>query len=178
MFESCEVFKNCDFLLKGEGWVMKKLLSIVTISFVSALGVNAAESSITNEKVIEKLNEFFELLDIQVYDQEKLSRIVTPDFRIFEVGNDFNLDSFDSFINAASETLSETNWELSNFVVSLDDNSAHISYFNNGSFTTKQNELIRYHWMESAYMVLDGEELKLKFLQSDVVSEVTERLEQ
>ena len=52
-----------------------------------------------HEKVIEKLNEFFELLDIQVYDQEKLSRVVTPDFRIFEVGNDFDLDSFDSFIN-------------------------------------------------------------------------------
>ena len=92
---------------------------------------------------------------------------------IFEVGNDFNLESFDSFISEASETLSETIWELSNFVVSLDDNSAHISYFNNGAFKTNQNEMIRYHWMESAYMVLDDEELKLKFLQSDVVSEIT-----
>ena len=157
---------------------MKKILSIIAIYFALVSGVTAAESSITNEKAIEKLHEFFRLLNIQIYAKENLAKIVTPDFRIFEVGNDFNLDSFDSFINAASETLSETNWELSNFVVSLDDNSAHISYFNNGSFTTKQNELIRYHWMESAYMVLDGEELKLKFLQSDVVSEVTERLEQ
>ena len=157
---------------------MKKLLTIVTISFVLAFSVNAAESSITNEKAIEKLHEFFGLLDIQVYDKENLSKIVTPDFRIFEVGNDFNLDSFDSFIDGAAETLSETKWELSNFVVSIDNKSVHISYFNKGSFKTKQNELIRYDWMESVYMILDGEELKLKFLQSDVVSEVTEQLGQ
>ena len=157
---------------------MKKLLTIVTISFVLAFSVNAAESSITNEKAIEKLHEFFGLLDIQVYDKENLSKIVTPDFRIFEVGNDFNLDSFDSFIDGASETLDETKWELSNFVVSIDNKSAHISYFNKGSFKTKQNELIRYDWMESVYMVLDGGELKLKFLQSDLVSEVTEQLGQ
>jgi hypothetical protein len=157
---------------------MKKLLTIVTIFFVLAFSVNAAESSITNEKAIEKLHEFFGLLDIQVYDKENLSKIVTPDFRIFEVGNDFNLDSFDSFIDGAAETLSETKWVLSNFVVSIDNKSVHISYFNKGSFKTKQNELIRYDWMESVYMVLDGEELKLKFLQSDVVSEVTEQLGQ
>lgn len=157
---------------------MKKLLAIVTISFVLAFSANAAESPITNEKAIKKLHEFFGLLDIQVYDKENLSKIVTPDFRIFEVGNDFNLDSFDSFIGGASETLDETKWELSNFVVSIDNKSAHISYFNKGSFKTKQNELIRYDWMESVYMVLDGEELKLKFLQSDLVSEVTEQLGQ
>ena len=157
---------------------MKKILSIIAIYFALVSGVTAAESSITNEKAIEKLHEFFRLLNIQIYAKENLAKIVTPDFRIFEVGNDFNLESFDSFISEASETLSETIWELSNFVVSLDDNSAHISYFNNGEFKTNQNEMIRYHWMESAYMVLDGEELKLKFLQSDVVSEVTEQLGQ
>ena len=155
---------------------MKKILSIIAIYFALVSGVTAAESSITNEKAIEKLHEFFRLLNIQIYAKENLAKIVTPDFRIFEVGNDFNLESFDSFISEASETLSETIWELSNFVVSLDDNSAHISYFNNGAFKTNQNEMIRYHWMESVYMVLDGEELKLKFLQSDVVSEVTEQL--
>ena len=157
---------------------MKKILSIIAIYFALVSGVTAAESSITNEKAIEKLHEFFRLLNIQIYAKENLAKIVTSDFRIFEVGNDFNLESFDSFISEASETLSETIWELSNFVVSLDDNSAHISYFNNGAFKTNQNEMIRYHWMESAYMVLDGEELKLKFLQSDVVSEVTEQLGQ
>ena len=47
---------------------MKKLLAIVTISFALAFSVNAAESPITNEKAIEKLHEYFGLLDIQVYD--------------------------------------------------------------------------------------------------------------
>ena len=157
---------------------MKKLLSMATMSFVLAFGVNAAESPITNEQVIGKLHDFFGLLDIQVYDKESLYIIVTPCLRIFEVWNDFNLESFASFIAEASQTLNETNWELSNFIVSIDNKSAHISYFNKGTFKTKKNELIHYDWMESVYMVLDGQELKLKFLQSDVVSEVIEQLGQ
>ena len=157
---------------------MKKLLSMAAMSFVLAFGVNAAESPITNEQVIRKLHDFFGLLDIQVYDKENLSKIVTPDFRIFEVGNDFNLESFASFIDGASETFNETSWDLSNFIVSIDNKSAHISYFNKGTFKTKKNELIHYDWMESAYMILDDQELKLKFLQSDVISEVIEQLGQ
>ena len=93
---------------------MKKILSIITFSFALASGVNSAEPTITNEKAIEKLHEFFRLLDIQIYEKENLSEIVTTDFRIFEVGNDFNLDSFDSFISGASETIRETTWDLSN----------------------------------------------------------------
>ena len=59
-------------------------------------------------------------------------------------------------------------------MVSIDNNSAHISYFNKGLFKTKQNELVHSEWMESVYMVLDNDELKVKFLQSDLVSEVIE----
>ena len=77
---------------------MKKILSIIAIYFALVSGVTAAESSITNEKAIEKLHEFFRLLNIHIYAKENLAKIVTPDFRIFEVGNDFNLESFDSFI--------------------------------------------------------------------------------
>ena len=72
----------------------------------------------------------------------------------------------------------ETSWELSDFVVSIDNNSAHVSYLNKGLFKTKQNELVHSEWMESVYMVLENDELKLKFLQSDLVNEVIEALDQ
>ena len=147
---------------------------IFTILLILTSNSNAEEFLITDEKAIGKLQEFFELLNIQVYDKENLSKIVTSDFHIFEVGNDFDIDSFDSFINEASEVFNETSWELSDFVVSIDNNSAHVSYLNKGLFKTKQNELVHSEWMESVYMVLDNDELKVKFLQSDLVSEVIE----
>ena len=95
---------------------------------------------------------------------------VTNDFHIFEVGNDFDLDSFDLFIKEASQTIIETEWTLSDFDVSLDDNSAHIAYYNKGIFKTNNNESIYSDWMESVYMVVENGELKLKFLQSDLIN--------
>lgn len=151
---------------------------IFTILLILTSNSNAEEFLITDEKAIGKLQEFFELLNIQVYDKENLSKIVTSDFHIFEVGNDFDIDSFDSFINEASEVFNETSWELSDFVVSIDNNSAHVSYLNKGLFKTKQNELVHSEWLESVYMVLDDGELKLKFLQSDLVNEVIEAIDQ
>ena len=151
---------------------------IFTILLILTSNSNAEEFLLTDEKAIGKLQEFFELLNIQVYDKENLSKIVTPDFHIFESGNDFDIDSFDSFIDEASEVLNETSWELSNFVVSIDNNSAHVSYLNKGLFKTKQNELVHSEWLESVYMVLDDGELKLKFLQSDLVNEVIEAIDQ
>jgi|TARA_B100000809_G_scaffold20384_1_gene17933 hypothetical protein len=151
---------------------------IFTILLILTSNSNAEEFLLTDEKAIGKLQEFFELLNIQVYDKENLSKIVTPDFHIFESGNDFDIDSFDSFIDEASEVLNETSWELSDFVVSIDNNSAHVSYLNKGLFKTKQNELVHSEWLESVYMVLDDGELKLKFLQSDLVNEVIEAIDQ
>ena len=151
---------------------------IFTILLILTSNSNAEEFLITDEKAIGKLQEFLELLNIQVYDIENLSKIVTSDFHIFEVGNDFDIDSFDSFINEASEVFNETSWELSDFVVSIDNNSAHVSYLNKGLFKTKQNELVHSEWMESVFMVLENDELKLKFLQSDLVNEVIEAIDQ
>ena len=151
---------------------------IFTILLILTSNSNAEEFLLTDEKAIGKLQEFFELLNIQVYDKENLSKIVTPDFHIFESGNDFDIDSFDSFIDEASEVLNETSWELSDFVVSIDNNSAHVSYLNKGLFKTKQNELVHSEWMESVYMVLENDELKLKFLQSDLVNEEIEAIDQ
>ena len=151
---------------------------IFTILLILTSNSNAEEFLITDEKAIGKLQEFFELLNIQVYDKENLSKIVTSDFHIFEVGNDFDIDSFDSFIDEASEVFNETSWELSDFVVSIDNNSAHVSYLNKGLFKTKQNELVHSEWMESVYMVLENDELKLKFLQSDLVNEEIEAIDQ
>tara|TARA_B100000131_G_scaffold162990_1_gene157649 strand:- start:1021 stop:1476 length:456 start_codon:yes stop_codon:yes gene_type:complete len=148
---------------------MKKLWIFVLI--FSSYGSWA--SSLTEEKAISKLNQFFELLDLEVYQKENISKILTNDFHIFEMGKAWNMDEFDEFIQEASKTTISTDWVLSNYVVSLDENSAHISYVNDGVFKTTDNELVISNWLESVYLVKEDGELKLKFLQSDLVSRET-----
>ena len=128
----------------------------------------------TEEAAIEKLHEFFELLDIEQYDKNALSEIVTDDFHIFEMGQDFTLDTFDAFIHAAQTTTVSTSWTLSDFVVSIQEQSAHVAYLNKGLFETTEQTLIHSFWMESAYMVVQDDQIKLKFLQSDLVNREVE----
>ena len=145
---------------------MKKIILISALLF----SFNGYSDEITEEVVIAKLHEFFFLLDVDNYEKENFSKIVAKDFQIFEVGNDFDLDSFDQFINDATGDIVETDWTLSDFEVTLDDHSAHISYYNKGVFKTKDNESIYSDWMESVYMILEEGGLKIKFLQSDLIS--------
>tara|TARA_B100000809_G_C14636744_1_gene350648 strand:+ start:48 stop:497 length:450 start_codon:yes stop_codon:yes gene_type:complete len=145
---------------------MKRLFLISALLF----SFNGYSNEITEEVAIAKLHEFFFLLDVDNYEKENFSKIVAKDFQIFEVGNNFDLDSFDQFINDATGDIVETDWTLSDFEVTLDDHSAHISYYNKGVFKTQDNESIYSDWMESVYMILEDRELKIKFLQSDLIN--------
>jgi hypothetical protein len=144
---------------------MKKLFILISI----LISINSWASPITEERAISKLNQFFELLDVEVYKQEDISKILSKDFQIFEMGKPWSMEEFDIFLQEAAKTTVSTDWVLSEYEVSIDNSSVHISYVNNGIFKTINNETINSHWLESTYMVLDNGELKLKFLQSDLV---------
>ena len=148
-----------------------KQMTITLLSLIFSFETWAM--SITQEEAISKLNQFFELLDLEVYEKEKVSTVITDDFLIFEMGKAWNMDEFDEFIKEASNTTISTDWVLSNYEVSIDDNSAHISYVNDGVFKTTDNELVISNWLESVYLVKEDGELKLKFLQSDLVTRET-----
>lgn len=148
---------------------MKHLL----LSLVLILSANAWAEAITEQEVIAKVNQFFELLDIEVYQKEKVLTILTDDFQIFEMGKPWDMNEFDEFLEEASKTTLTTDWVLTNFVVSIDENSAHVSYVNDGIFKTIDNESVISNWLESVYLVKEKGELKLKFLQSDLVSRET-----
>ena len=137
------------------------------------ISVNAWAEAINEQEVIAKVNQFFELLDIEVYQKEKVLTILTDDFQIFEMGKSWDMNEFDEFLQEASKTTLTTDWVLTNFVVSIDENSAHVSYVNDGLFKTIDNESVISNWLESVYLVKEKEELKLKFLQSDLVSRET-----
>ena len=129
--------------------------------------------SITEKQAISKLNQFFNLLDIEIYQKEEILTILTDDFQIFEMGKAWDMDEFDEFLQEASKTTVSTDRVLSDYVVSIDDHSAHISYVNDGVFKTTDNGSVISNWLESVYLVKEGGELKLKFLQSDLVTRET-----
>ena len=77
-------------------------------------------------------------------------------------------------LNSQENNIISTNWELSNFTVSIDDKSAHVHYLNQGRFlmldSLEQEQIINIEWLESAYFVKQNGSLKLKFLQSDDIT--------
>ena len=148
---------------------MKKLLLI----FGLIISFNSWAEKITEQEVIAKVNQFFELIDIEVYKKEKVLNILTNNFQIFEMGKSWDMNEFDKFLQEASKTIITTDWVLTDFVVSIDENSAHVSYVNDGIFKTIDNELVISNWLESVYLIQEKGELKLKFLQSDLVSRET-----
>ena len=155
---------------------MKKLLILLLIPLFSF-----SQEQFTEEMIIEHINEFFNALNIKNYNKTLLSQKVTSDFIIYEMGDKFTLNEFTEFIESAGYLGWEsTEWFLSDFTISIDNNSAHASYVNVGVFIypnpyasevlLKENK----QWLESIFIVREGENLKIKFLQSDeIYSKIT-----
>ena len=155
---------------------MKKLLILLLIPLFSF-----SQEQLTEEMIIDHINEFFNALNIKNYNKTLLSQKVTSDFIIYEMGDKFTLNEFTEFIESAGYLGWEsTEWFLSDFTISIDNNSAHASYVNAGVFIypnpyapevlLKENK----QWLESIFIVREGENLKIKFLQSDeIYSKIT-----
>ena len=155
---------------------MKKFLIFLLIPLFSF-----SQEQLTEEMIMDHINGFFNALNIKNYNKTLLSQKVTSDFIIYEMGDKFTLNEFTDFIESAGYLGWEsTEWFLSDFTISIDNNSAHVSYLNVGVFIypnpyapqvlLKENK----QWLESIDIVLEGDELKIKFLQSDeIYSKVT-----
>ena len=150
---------------------MKKFLIFLLIPLFSF-----SQEQLTEEMIIDHINKFFNALNIKNYNKTLLSQKVTSDFIIYEMGDKFTLNEFTDFIESAGFLGWEsTEWFLSDFTISIDNNSAHASYLNIGVFIypnpyapevlLKENK----QWLESIFVVREGEDLKIKFLQSDEI---------
>ena len=150
---------------------MKKFLIFLLIPLFSF-----SQEQLTEEMIIDHINGFFNALNIKNYNKTLLSQKVTSDFIIYEMGDKFTLNEFTDFIESAGYLGWEsTEWFLSDFTISIDNNSAHASYLNVGVFIypnpyapqvlLKENK----QWLESIFIVREGEDLKIKFLQSDEI---------
>ena len=88
------------------------------------------------------------------------------------------MEEFIQFVNTF-RTL-EDEWELSEFEIDIDQNSAHVSLRNIGKFlveTDSGNVIMNFDWLESAYLIRDEGELKFDFYFSDAVKESITKVE-
>ena len=108
---------------------MKK---IATLFILIAVGCTPQQEKISESDVIKTVEGFFEALDVENNNPDLLDNYVTQDFILYEVGRKMNKDEFVEFVSGFP--LIESDWELSDFRISTDFNSAHISLFNTGEF--------------------------------------------
>ena len=159
---------------------MKKLLIFLLIPLFSFTQEQISDEKIleqiTEEKVIKNIKDFFSALNVKNYDKIILNQKVTTDFIIYEMGDKFTLNEFTDFIESAGYLGWEsTEWFLSDFTISIDNNSAHVSYLNTGVFIYpnpyRREVLLKENkqWLESVLIVREDEDLKIKFLQSDEI---------
>ena len=132
------------------------------------------ENTITEDQAISVLKGFFNSIDIDNLGNKLVYDYVTKDFVIYEIGEKYDLPSFLALIKTHfKKGYISTDWSLYDFKVSIDNNTAHISYFNKGKFVFIENGLKKEEnmlWMESVYMKYEEKKLKLSFLQSDDIS--------
>jgi hypothetical protein len=112
---------------------------------------------------------FFEALDVDNEDPNLLDLYVTEDFIIYEMGKKMTRQEFKELISEDSPATS-SEWQLSDYRISTDLNSAHASFKNNGTFEVNMDSFkvrYNYEWLESAYLVKANDRLKIKFYFSD-----------
>lgn len=136
-----------------------------------AIGCAPRQEMISESDVINTVEGFFEALDVENNNPDLLDNYVTKDFVLYEVGRKMNKEEFMEFVSGFP--IIESDWELSDFRISSDYNSAHISLFNTGNFVLQTDSTkirTKYEWLESAYMVKEEDKLKIKFYFSDNIS--------
>ena len=153
-----------------------KNIFLLTFFIFSCNSSNQTE--ITEQEVKDKFYEFFEVLSVNNPDKNKLYELVTDDYFIFENQKKYSMEEFIQFVSTFKTI--EDEWELSEFEIDIDQNSAHVSLRNVGKFlveTDSGNVIMNFDWLESAYLIRDEGELKFDFYFSDAVKESITKVE-
>ena len=153
---------------------MNRLIISFFLFCLLSCSSNPENTTISEDQAISVLKGFFNSIDIDNLGNKLVYDYVTKDFVIYEIGEKYDLPSFLALIKTHfKKGYISTDWSLYDFKVSIDNNTAHISYFNKGKFVFIENGLKKEEnmlWMESVYMKYEEKKLKLSFLQSDDIS--------
>jgi len=133
---------------------MKVYLKILCITAVAMLASCATMDRVSKTDAERVLHEFFRNVDFEVYNRESFRDLITDDFHIYEAGQHMSRNDFFEFIESThSEATLSNDWQLSDFEISTDHRSAHISYKNVGTFVSRTEDgkksVLKFHWLEN-----------------------------
>ena len=140
--------------------------------FLLLLAINigcALKHNVSEEDAIALLYDYFNAIDIENIDSDMIDNFVTDDFFIYEAEKKYPKKEFIAFIKEQYKihNTRSSEWTFSDFRVSTDLNSAHMSYVNKGEFISNDGVATRMEWLETGYLVRTDAGLKMKFMFSD-----------
>ena len=147
------------------------------VAMSSAVAVSLAENQDDETAAVATLEGFFAAFSVENYPNPEIHEWITEDFLIFEMGEAFDWPRFEGFLDSAGyANWLSTDWQFSDIRVSVSSDAAHISYVNEGVFVypdpDNTEQLLREsnRWLESVYLIHDGDRFRIQFLQSDNVT--------
>ena len=153
---------------------MKKI--IFTVIVLLNLSCNNS-NEISEQEVKDTILGMFNSFSVESNDKNTFYNYVTDDYVLYEMGKEMNAAEFLEF--ASTFNIIEDDWEITNWNITIDKESAHAHFKNKGRFVTLNDgkkTLLNYQWLESAYLVKIEDKLKIKFYFSDVVNLSSEEL--
>tara|TARA_B100002052_G_C15861729_1_gene590416 strand:+ start:899 stop:1363 length:465 start_codon:yes stop_codon:yes gene_type:complete len=154
---------------------MKKILLAIIVFF----GISCNNSNeISEQEVKDTILGMFDSFSVESDDKNNFYNYVTDDYVLYEIGKEMNAAEFLEF--ASSFNTIEDDWEVTDWNITIDKESAHAYFKNNGRFVTLnegKKTLLNYEWLESAYLVRVEDKLKIKFYFSDMVTQSSKELE-
>ena len=127
---------------------------------------------ITEQEVKDTILGMFDSFSVESDNINNFKNYVTDDYVLYEIGKVMTADDFIEF--AQTFNTIEDDWTISDWNISIDKNSAHAYFKNQGRFVTLnegKKELLNYDWHESAYLVRQDGKLKIKFYFSDTINQ-------
>ena len=123
------------------------------------------KKKLDNPEILKKvLLEYFD--GIKEKDLNKMNKVTTRDFVLFEDGKVWNNDSMINMLNGMPPY--KATFAFDNFNTNIDVDNASIYYFNHMDLTMNDTLEVKYDWIESAsFKKIDGE-WKINFLHSTV----------
>jgi hypothetical protein len=149
---------------------MKRLLAISTILLMLATPSFAQKDKVAIEAAIVL---FFD--GLSELSTEKLKAVTTPDFLLLELGEVWNIDTLLHKMSPMKGVKFERVNRFEFIKTEQSGNTAWVSYHNWADITVNNNNKYLIRWLESAVLVKDKEEWKIKLLHSTEIKPAAAR---
>ena len=137
-----------------------RLILILAVLLIPALSFSQSTEQAKVNNVIVAI--FKGLADLSI---EQIKNSSTDDLIILEHGEIWNMDTIVAKVNEL-KTLNPVRVNSFDFVkTEVRDNTAWVAYHNK-AIITMNGQKVQYHWLESAVLVKQGNDWKVKMLQS------------